>query len=247
MNQRTLMTRLRNADPAAGRELVDDAGLRRARVEAILASGGRDPLAPTETARPRQAGRSGYRRAAAVAVAVAALPGAALAASAVFGPDDAERGLPAGAQILAGSNPVCEQVEDDVFDCKLTLPDALDAPDTTMGEPVTWTSLMVDSNDHITGGCRTHAEDASVWRCYAGEAAADQHLLDPASLGTKIHDRCDTPAASDAPNPLEAAPGSTIVLCGVHGVFGYSVSHDQDGGAAATARKRARPQEDPGP
>jgi hypothetical protein len=38
MNQRSLITRLRKADPVAGREAADDPGLRRARIDAILAS-----------------------------------------------------------------------------------------------------------------------------------------------------------------------------------------------------------------
>jgi hypothetical protein len=231
MNKRTLITRLRNADPASRLRLADDPNLGRARIDAILASTDPDPLAGTPaaaTARPRRSARARFRRAAAVAAAVVAVPGAALAASVAFGPEDVERGLPAGAEILAGSNPDCHQVETGVFDCTLTLPQALVDSQGPTGTPLTWTSLMVNRDDRITGACRTSSEESSMWRCYVGQAAADERLLDPALLGTTIHDRCDTPAANGAPSPLEAAPGSSIVLCGVHGVFGYSVSRQPE-------------------
>jgi hypothetical protein len=223
VNQRTVIARLRNADPANRRQLVDDADRRRARIDAILASAGPDPLADAP-ARPRRSARMRYRRGVAVAAIAVAVPGAALAATVAFGPEDVERGLPAGAEILAGSNPDCHEVDSGVFDCKLTVPKSLDSPDGAAGAPVRWTSLMVDRNDRITGGCRTSTEDRSVWRCYVGQVAADQRVLDPALLGTTIHDRCDSPSDSGAPSPLEATPGSSIVLCGVHGVYGYSVS-----------------------
>jgi hypothetical protein len=246
MNQRSLITRLRKADPVAGREAADDPSLWRARIDAILASSSPAPLAASAADAPRRRGsrRPRYRRAMIAAAVVAVIPGAAVAASTVLGPEDVERGLPSGAEILAGSNPVCHRVEREAFDCKLTLPKALDRPRSATGQPITWTSLMVDREDRITGGCRTRVEDRTVWRCYAGQAAAAQHLVDRALLGTAIHDRCDAPRAADAPSPLEAAPGSAIVLCGVHGVFGYSTSHDDDGAAGGAAREQARPKDD---
>jgi hypothetical protein len=244
MNQRTLITRLRDGDPVAGRRAADDPALRRARVDAILASSLHEPdgISPADVRRPRHQGRSRYRRAATVAVAVVALPGAAVAASVAFGPEEVERGLPAGAEILAGSHPVCHQVEDRVFDCKLTLPHELERPEGATGAPITWTSLMVDDDDRIVGSCTTHADEGSVWRCYVGQAAADQHLLDAALLGTVIEDRCATPAATQAPQPASRAgePGDAIILCGIHGVFGYSTAQAPDA-AAAAPRRGARP------
>jgi hypothetical protein len=204
MNQRSLITRLRKADPVAGREAADDPGLRRARIDAILASSSPAPLAASAADAPRRRGspRPRYRRAMIAAAVVAVIPGAA------------------------------------------TLPKALDRPGSATGQPVTWTSLMVDREDRITGACRTQVEDRTVWRCYAGQAAPAQHLVDRALLGTAIHDRCDAPRAAEAPSPLEAAPGSAIVLCGVHGVFGYSTSRDDGAAAGRAAREQARPKDD---
>jgi hypothetical protein len=221
MNEHAVITRLRRADPAAGRDVATDPDLRRARVEAILASSGPDPVVPPSR-RPRS------RRAVGVAVAVLAIPGAALAANAVFGPDDVERGLPAGARLLVGTHPTCVEVEPDVaYDCKLeTAPTVEQSGSVPSGQP-DWlgaVTLMVDRGDRINGGCRSRVSDGTAWRCYVGQAAADQQILDPNLLGTPIHDRCDGPGSSAPPtaSPYSAAPGSAIILCGSRDIVGFA-------------------------
>jgi hypothetical protein len=221
MIEHTVITRLRQADPAAGRDVAIDPGLRRARVEAILASTSPDPDAPPPR-RPRM------RRGVAVAVAVLAVPGAALAANAVFGPGDVERGLPAGAQLLVGTDPTCSEVDPDVvYDCKLgTAPSVEQSGSVPSGQP-DWlgaVTLIVDRGDRIDGGCRSQVSDGSAWRCYIGQAAAEQQILDPNLLGTPIHDRCDRPGSSGppTPSPYSAAPGSAIILCGSRDIVGFA-------------------------
>ena len=221
MKEHASITRLRQADPAAGREMAVDPDLRRARVEAILASTGPDPVAPPSR-RPR------LRRAAVVAVAVLAIPGAALAANAVFGPGDVERGLPAGAQLLVGTDPACDEVEADVvYDCKLGTPPRVDQAGPEAGGQPDWrgaVTLIVDRGDRINGGCRSQVSDGAAWRCYIGQAAAEQQLLDPHLLGTPIHDRCDSPGSSGPPaaSPYSAAPGSAIILCGSRDIVAFA-------------------------
>jgi hypothetical protein len=228
MTEHAVITRLRQADPANGRDAALDPRVRRARVEAILASTGPDPVAPPSR-RPRA------RRAVAVALAVLAVPGAALAANAVFGAEDVERGLPAGAKLLVGTDPTCDEVEPDVvYDCKLrTAPRVDESGSAPSGQP-DWlgaVTLIVDRDDRINGGCRSHVSDGSAWRCYIGQAAAEQQILDPNLLGTPIHDRCDGSGASGppTPSPYSAAPGSAIILCGSRDIVGFAAQPAEPG------------------
>jgi hypothetical protein len=213
---------MRQADPAAGRDVAVDPDLRRARVEAILASTSPDPVAPPSR-RPR------LRRALVVGVAVLAVPGAALAANAVFGPDDVERGLPAGAQLLVGTDPACDEAERDVvYDCKLGSQPRVEQSGVAEGAQPDWrgaVTLIVDRDDRINGGCRSQVSDGTAWRCYIGQAAAEQQILDPHLLGTPIHDRCDGNSAASGPpeaSPFSAAPGSAIILCGSRDIVGFA-------------------------
>jgi hypothetical protein len=220
MTEHAVITRLRQADPAAGLDVVIDPGLRRARVESIMASGSAEK---SRDRRPR------VRRAVAVAVVALAVPAAALAASAVFGPDDVERGLPAGARLLVGTEPACDEVQPDVvYDCKLRTPPSVEQPGLVQSGQPDWlgaVTLLVDRGDRINGGCRSQVSDGTAWRCYVGQAAADQQILDPNLLGTPIHDRCDGGAGSSGPpaaSPYSAAPGSAIILCGSRDIVGFA-------------------------
>jgi hypothetical protein len=230
MTKHALINRLRSADPAAGRDVVDDPALRRARIDAILTSSGPDPLAlPGATAPtlPRAGGRPRYRRAAFIAAAALAIPGAALAASAAFGPEDVERGLPAGAQLLVGTDPKCSEVERDVvYDCKLGQAPTVEQPAEAGNAQPPWlgaVSLIVDGQGLINGGCRSQSGDGTAWRCYIGQAAADQQILDPRLLGTPIHGHCEDSPSGGPPvaSPLSAAPNSAIILCGARDIVAF--------------------------
>jgi hypothetical protein len=224
MNQRTVLDRLRSADPADGRHVVDDPGLRRERFEAILRSTSPDPL-PARRRPVRQ------RLVMAAAAAALAIPCASLAASAVFSAHDVERGLPAGAKLLVGTAPACGEVKRDVvYDCKLKVAPAPEGSGAARALQPSWlgaVSLMVDGGNRINGGCRSQTGDGTAWRCYIGRPAADQRILDPRLLGNRIHDRCEPSASPPKPpvaSPYSAAPGSAIILCGSRDVVGFAAT-----------------------
>jgi hypothetical protein len=118
-----------------------------------------------------------------VAVAVAALailvPGVALAATQLIGTDDVEQSLPAGTLSLAGTNPTCTVLEQDVeYLCVLEHAPAPEVSD--------WKGTVeptVDATKHVNGGCRSLTSDGRQWRCYIGEAAVDQQIIGPDFLG----------------------------------------------------------------
>jgi hypothetical protein len=240
MKQRAVIDRLRSADPADGRHLVDAPALRRARVEAILGSTDPDPLA-SHRSPPRNRHRSRYRRATAVVAAAVAIPCAALAANAVFSATDVERGLPAGAKLLVGTDPVCSEVQRDaVYDCKLKVAPRIDQSGAAPNIQPSWlgaVSLMVDGGARINGGCRSQTRDGTAWRCYIGQAANEQHILHLQLLGTPIHNHCErstslktppagggVPASARAWGPDSAAPGSAIIMCGTRDIVGFAAT-----------------------
>ena len=253
MNRSDTITRLRAADPAAGREPVVDPSLIRARVEAIRSSTGSDAPAPVTSprARSRRTARvPRIRRAVVLSVAALALPGAALATTALFGAEDVERGLPDGAKLLNGSDPKCTEVDAAaVYDCTLTRPPR-DMPG-GLGEPGhSWrnaVSLMADRDERVNGGCVAQTDDGMRWRCYVGRAAVEQWILDARVLGTPIHDECVDPVgpkpgesstptpdpapATSPPDGLSPGAGPTsdqsshgIFLCAIRGTLGAAIA-----------------------
>jgi hypothetical protein len=133
--------------------------------------------------RARQAAPRRRRISTRVAVAVAVLailvPGVALAASQLIAPDDVEQSLPAGTLSLAGTNPTCTVVEQDVeYLCVLEHAPAPEVSD--------WKGTVeptVDATKHVNGGCRSLTSDGRQWRCYIGQAAVDQQIIGPDFLG----------------------------------------------------------------
>jgi hypothetical protein len=128
--------------------------------------------------RPRRA-RSRRRLALGAAIAVVAIPGAALAASALIGSDDVERSIPAGTLSLAGTEPTCTVVRAGVeFDCRLTHAPAPEVAD--------WKGTVeptVDATKHVNGGCRSQTSDGRHWRCYIGQEAVRQQIIGAGLLG----------------------------------------------------------------
>jgi hypothetical protein len=118
-----------------------------------------------------------------VAITVAALavliPGVALAASQLIGLDAVEQSLPAGTLALAGTNPTCTVVVQDVeYLCTLERAPAPEVSD--------WKGTVeptVDATKHVNGGCRSLTSDGREWRCYLGQAAVDQQIIGPDFLG----------------------------------------------------------------
>jgi hypothetical protein len=123
--------------------------------------------------------RISARLAVAVAVLAIVVPGVALAATQLIGTDDVEQSLPAGTLSLAGTNPSCTVVEQDVeYLCVLEHAPAPEVPD--------WTGTVeptVDATKHVNGGCRSLTSDGREWRCYIGQAAVEQQIIGPDFLG----------------------------------------------------------------
>ncbi len=114
--------------------------------------------------------------AAALAVVV---PGLALAAGALISSDDVAASLPAGTKMLAGTEPRCTVVRQDVeYHCVLTRPPAPEFTDLKgVVEPT------VDATKHVNGGCRSLSSDGLTWQCYIGRAAVDQKIVSAGFLG----------------------------------------------------------------
>ena len=132
-------------------------------------------------ARPAQprGRRFSTRIAIGVAVLAVLVPSVALAATQLIGTDDVAQSLPAGTLSLAGTNPTCTVVEQDVeYLCVLEHAPAPEVSD--------WKGTVeptVDATKHVNGGCRALTSDGRQWRCYIGQAAVDQEIIGPGFLG----------------------------------------------------------------
>ena len=115
----------------------------------------------------------------AAVAALIAVPGAAVAGIELISEDDVARSLPAGTLSLAGTEPDCTVVRQDVeYHCVLARPPAPEVPD--------WTGTVeptVDASKHVNGGCRSLNSAGTEWRCYIGEEAVRQQIIGPGFLG----------------------------------------------------------------
>jgi hypothetical protein len=120
------------------------------------------------------------RRLVLVGVAIAILvPGVAFAATQLIGTDAVEQSLPAGTLSLAGTEPTCTVVEQDVeYHCVLARAPAPEVSD--------WKGTVeptVDATKHVNGGCRSLTSDGQEWQCFIGHAAVEQQIIGPGFLG----------------------------------------------------------------
>ena len=119
-------------------------------------------------------------RVALIAAAVAILvPSVAFAAARLIGTDEVEQSLPDGTLSLAGTEPTCTVVVQDVeYHCILARPPAPEVSD--------WKGTVeptVDATKHVNGGCRSLASDGREWECYIGQAAVGQQIIGEGFLG----------------------------------------------------------------
>jgi hypothetical protein len=119
-------------------------------------------------------------RIAIVAAAVAILvPSVAFAATQLIGNDEVAQSLPAGTLSLAGTEPTCTVVRQNVeYHCVLAHAPAPEVSD--------WKGTVeptVDATKHVNGGCRSLASDGREWECYIGQAAVDQQIIGKGFLG----------------------------------------------------------------
>jgi hypothetical protein len=134
--------------------------------------------AELSAARPRRR-RISSRVAIAVVVVAVLVPGVAVAASQLIGTDEVAQSLPAGTLALAGTNPTCTVVQQDVeYLCTLERAPAPEVSD--------WKGTVeptVDATKHVNGGCRALTSDGLEWRCYLGQTAVDQQIIGAGFLG----------------------------------------------------------------
>jgi hypothetical protein len=142
--------------------------------------GRRRTLATAEPtgARPRRGLRLSRRVAIGVVSLAVVLPGAALAANSLFGPDDVARSLPAGTLALAGTEPTCTEVSETEYDCALTK-----APSDEVSNWKGTVEPTVDAQGKVNGGCRSLTADGQSWDCYLGRAAVEEQIIGPELLG----------------------------------------------------------------
>jgi hypothetical protein len=129
---------------------------------------------------PAQPRRRVSRR---LAVAIAALailvPGVAIAANQLTSTSDVAQSMPAGTLALAGTEPTCTIVTQDVeFHCTLGR-----APAPEVSDWLGTVEPTVDTSKHVNGGCRSLASDGKEWQCYLGQKAVDERIIGPQFLG----------------------------------------------------------------
>jgi hypothetical protein len=126
--------------------------------------------------RPRRRRR---RIALAAVAALVIVPGAAVAGYELISEDDVASSIPAGTLALAGTEPDCTVVRENVeFHCVLARPPAPEVSD--------WKGTVeptVDATKHVNGGCRSLNSAGTEWQCYIGEEAVRQQIIGPDFLG----------------------------------------------------------------
>jgi hypothetical protein len=122
---------------------------------------------------------TGRRLAVALAAVAVIVPGAAIAVGELTSTDEVAQSMPAGTLALAGTQPTCTVVKDNVeFHCVLAKAPAPEVSD--------WKGTVeptVDATKHVNGGCRSLRSDGKEWECYLGQAAITQQIIGPKFLG----------------------------------------------------------------
>jgi hypothetical protein len=147
--------------------------------DALEASAAAD-LASSRARLPRRRSR---RLVALVAVAAAAVvSGASFAAVELTSNEEVAASLPAGSLWLAGTEPSCTTVTQDVeYHCVLGK-----APANAISDWKGTVEPTVDATKHVNGGCRSLASDGREWECYLGQAAVDQQIIGAGFLGQEV-------------------------------------------------------------
>jgi hypothetical protein len=127
----------------------------------------------------RRSHRVSARLSVLVAVLAIGLTGVAIAADQLISTGEVAKSMPAGTLALAGTEPTCTVVTEDVeFHCVLAKAPAPEVSD--------WKGTVepsVDASKHVNGGCRSLARDGREWECYIGQAAVDQEIIGQGLLG----------------------------------------------------------------
>ena len=148
------------------------------------------PPQPISPELPRQLprvapGEVSRRLAVLVAVLAIGVTGVAIAADQLIRTSDVAQSMPAGTLALAGTQPTCTVVTDDVeFHCVLAKAPAAEVTD-AHGNPA-WKGTVEPSVDAEQARQRrlpfAH-QDGREWECYIGQAAVDQKIIGQSLLG----------------------------------------------------------------
>jgi hypothetical protein len=150
--------------------------------DALLAAARADLRADSAADTARARGRRPRRLVVGLTAAAVAVPGVAVAATQLFGPEDVARSLPAGTLMLQGTEPACTVVRDQVeYRCTLKHAPHGDVASDDMKGTVEGT---VDDRGTVNGGCRALTADGRTWECYLGRAAVRQRIIGAGLLGT---------------------------------------------------------------
>jgi hypothetical protein len=116
---------------------------------------------------------------AAAVSAIVVLTGASFAAVRLISSRDVAASLPAGSLWLAGTEPSCTAVTQDVeYHCVLA-----HAPADALSDWKGTVEPTVDANKRVNGGCRSLRSDGREWECYIGESAVRQQIVGKGLLG----------------------------------------------------------------
>jgi hypothetical protein len=111
--------------------------------------------------------------------AIVVLTGASFAAVRLISSGDVAASLPAGSLWLAGTEPSCTVVAQDVeYHCVLAR-----APADALSDWKGTVEPTVDANKRVNGGCRSLRSDGREWECYIGEEAVRQQIVSHDFLG----------------------------------------------------------------
>ena len=111
--------------------------------------------------------------------AIVVLTGASFAAVKLTSTGDVAASLPAGTLWLAGTEPTCTVVKQNVeYHCVLA-----HAPANEISDWKGTVEPTVDANKHVNGGCRSLNSAGTTWECYIGRAAVDQQIIGAGFLG----------------------------------------------------------------
>lgn len=124
----------------------------------------------------------GRRLLIALSLLAVTVPALALAADRLISADDVAATMPAGTLALAGTEPICTVIQENVeFHCVLTRQPAPEIDD--------WLNAVeptVDVAQKVNGGCRGLSSDGLEWECYLGQAAVDQGIIAQEFLGETV-------------------------------------------------------------
>ena len=108
-----------------------------------------------------------------------AIPGVAVGAKLLTDGHSVAASMPAGAAVLAGTDPTCTAVVQNVeYHCVLAR-----RPGPEISDYKGTVYQTVDATHHVNGGCRSLASDGLTWECYLGQRAVDEQIIGQDFLG----------------------------------------------------------------